>query len=84
MIVQKNAVMSSREHDMNKFRPVGHRANSVAETFVAVICNQLSNIYPTFSGIVISLFGTKVMKRNYRLRITFTDCHMESLPMKAN
>ena len=36
--------MSSTEQDMKKFTPVGHNTNSVVETFVAVICNQLSNI----------------------------------------
>ena len=33
--------MSGSEQDMNKFTPDGHNTNCVAETFVAVIYNQL-------------------------------------------
>ena len=36
--------MSHWEQDMNKFTPVGRSTNGVAETFIVVICYQLSNI----------------------------------------
>ena len=72
--------MSSSEQDMSKFTLVGFNTNSVAETFVVVICNQL-RIYPTFSEIVISRFqishkknkkknnNNKQTNKKYRLRI---------------
>ena len=56
--------------------------NSVAESLVAVICNQRSNI-PYISDTVISWTSAKFMKRNNKNN-SFTDCHTEGLIMKAS
>ena len=68
---------------MNKFIPVGHSTNSVAETFVAVICSQVSNI-PFFFSNCDRFLRNKSHEKKLQVKInSFIKCHMESLIVKA-
>ena len=68
---------------MHKFTPDGPKS-SVAETLVAVICNQLSNIPYIFRHCDLldlnKIHENKQQVKNY----SFTDCHTEGLITKTN
>ena len=68
---------------MHKLTPVGP-LNSVAETLVAVIRCQLSNI-PYIFRHLIRLALNKIHEKKLQVKNnSFTDCHTEGLIMKGN
>ena len=68
---------------MHTFTPVGPKA-TVAETLVAVICSQLSNIPYIFRHCDL-LDLNKIHKKKLQVKNNyFTDCHTEGLSVKAN
>ena len=70
--------MSGREQNNYKFTPHGHNINSVAETFVAVIYNQLRNCD------LLVLKNSQRRKSRKVKKNSFADCRTKGLIMKAN
>ena len=63
---------------MNKFTPDGRSTSIVAETFVTVICSQLSNIAYIFRNCDLLVLNKGREKKRQDKSISVTDCHTES------
>ena len=82
--VHKNTSLSSTDQDMNKFTSVGQNTNSVAETFVAATCDQLSNIpYVLRNCDLLAMNKSREQKLQVKKKKSFTDCHTDGSIMKA-
>ena len=68
--VHKNILLLTPSREQNIQIRNSWPQYSVAEAHVTVKY-AISSVYPTFSGMVISWFWTKVMKRTYKLGIIF-------------
>ena len=68
---------------MHKFPPAGPQ-NSTAQTLVAVICNQLSNMPYIFKHCDLLDLNNIHEKKLQVKNNSFPDCHTESSVMKDN
>ena len=75
--------MSGREQNNYKFTPHGHNINSVAETFVAVICNQLSNIPYIFRHYDLLVLNKSLEQILHIKNNSFRDFYIEGLTVKV-